>query len=98
MKNAISALNVNVSPKSRVTLEIGVGEHDGDVRFLTESRNMAVSRMRNEKNAIWPLLVAELSLNSGMGQIQCYRERISCFRHIFEAKQVRLQQLASRES
>ena len=25
-------------------------EHDGDVRFLTESRNVAVLRMRNEKN------------------------------------------------
>jgi len=35
---------------SRVLKEIGVGEHDGDVRFLTVSRNMAVSsRMHNEK-------------------------------------------------
>jgi len=34
---------------SCILLEIGVGEHDGDIRFLTESRNMAVSRMRNEK-------------------------------------------------
>jgi len=25
------------------------GEHDGDVRFLTESRNMAVSRMHSKK-------------------------------------------------
>ena len=49
IKNAISTLQ-----------EIGVGEHDGDVRFLTESRIVAVSRMRNEKKyAIWPLLVAE---------------------------------------
>ena len=32
--------------------EIGVGEHDGDVRFLTGSGNTAVSRMRNEKYAI----------------------------------------------
>ena len=30
-----------------VLQEIGVGEHDGDVRFFTGSRNMAVSRMRN---------------------------------------------------
>ena len=27
-------------------------EHDGDVGFLTGSRNMAVLRMRNEKYAI----------------------------------------------
>ena len=43
---------------SRV-LEIGVGEHDGDARFLTGSRNKAVLRMRNEKYAIWPLVMAE---------------------------------------
>ena len=34
---------------SRVMEEIGVEEHDGDVGFLTGSRNMAVLRMRNEK-------------------------------------------------
>jgi len=34
---------------SRALQEIGVGEHDGDVRFLTESRIIGVSRMRNEK-------------------------------------------------
>ena len=40
--------------------KIRVGEHDGDVRFLTGSRNMAISRMRNEKKyANWPILVAE---------------------------------------
>jgi len=44
---------------SRVSNEIGVGEHDGDVRFLTVSRNMAVSRMRNEKYAIWPIFMTE---------------------------------------
>ena len=32
--------------------EIGVREHDGNVRFLTGSGNTAVSRMRNEKYAI----------------------------------------------
>jgi len=36
----------------RVLLEIGVDEHDDDVRFLTGSGNTAVSRMRNEKYAI----------------------------------------------
>ena len=44
---------------SRVSYEIGVGEHDGDVRFLTGSRIMGVSRMRNEKYAIWPVFMAE---------------------------------------
>jgi len=35
--------------------EIGVGEHDGDVRFLTGSRIIGLSRMGNEKYAIWPV-------------------------------------------
>ena len=34
-------------------------EYDDDVRFLTGSRNKAVSRMRNEKYAIWLLVMAE---------------------------------------
>ena len=42
----------------RVLNEIGVEEHDGDVRFYTGSGNTAVSRMRNENtqyNAyLWP--------------------------------------------
>ena len=37
---------------SRVLKEIGVEEHDGDVRFQTGSGNAAVSRMRNEEYAI----------------------------------------------
>ena len=36
----------------RILKEIGVDEHDGDVRFFTGSGNAAVSRMRNEKYAI----------------------------------------------
>ena len=36
----------------RVLKEIGVEEHDSDVRFQTGSGNTAVSRMRNEKYAI----------------------------------------------
>jgi len=44
---------------SRVLLEIAVGEHDGDVRFLTGSRNKADLRMRNKKYAIWPIFMAE---------------------------------------
>ena len=44
---------------SRVLQEIGVGEHDGDVRFLTGSKIIGVSRMRNEKYAIWPVFMPE---------------------------------------
>ena len=44
----------------RVQKEIGVEEHDGDVRFFTGSVNTAVSRMRNEKYAIQPLFMEEL--------------------------------------
>jgi len=36
----------------RVLAEIGIEEHDGDVRFYTGSGNTAVSRMRNEKYGI----------------------------------------------
>jgi len=36
----------------RVIYEIGVEEHDSDVRFFTGSGNTAISRMRNEKYAI----------------------------------------------
>ena len=43
----------------RVFQEIGVEEHDGDVRFLTGSGNTAVSRMRNEKYAIKRLFMAK---------------------------------------
>ena len=37
---------------SHVFKEIGVQEHDADVRFFTGSGNTAISRMRNEKYAI----------------------------------------------
>jgi len=33
----------------------GVEKHEGEVRFLTGSRNMAVLRVRNEKYVTWPL-------------------------------------------
>jgi len=43
---------------SWIIQEIGVGEHDGDVGFLTGSRNMAGSRMRNKNmqfgSYLWP--------------------------------------------
>jgi len=38
---------------------VGRQEYDGDVIFLTGSRNMAVFCMRNEKYAIWPLRLAK---------------------------------------
>jgi len=68
---------------SRVVYEIGVGEHDDDVSFVTGSRNVAVLRMCNEKYPIWPLFVARFLagshglVNSAMGQIPCSTERIS---------------------
>jgi len=50
---------------------------------------MAVSRMRNKKYAIWPLVMAQspkllhsLAMDfSAMGQILCSTERISSFNH-----------------
>jgi len=45
---------------SRDLQEIGIGEHDGYVRFLTGSRNIAVLRMLNEYYAIRPIFMAEL--------------------------------------
>jgi len=52
LSNPISALNVRESPKFMRLKEIGVEEHDGDVRFKTGSGNTAILRMRNEKYAI----------------------------------------------
>jgi len=43
----------------RVLKEIGIGEHDGDVRFLTGSGNTAISRMRSKKYAIMRSFMAE---------------------------------------
>ena len=53
MKN--TQYNAYLWPNRRNSLalkEIGVEEHDGDVRFLTGSGNTAVSRMRSEKYAM----------------------------------------------
>jgi len=48
---------------------------------------MAVSRMRNGKYAIWPLLMAESpqfhNPIANRGQIPCSTERISCFIEAF---------------
>ena len=45
----------------RVIQEIGVEEHDGDVRLQTRSRNMAVSRILSEKYVIKRSFMAESS-------------------------------------
>jgi len=70
-KYAIWLLLMADSPKLLNLIQIWVREHDGDVRFLTGSRNMAILRMHNKKYAIWPLPVAEspkfLHLNKEIG-------------------------------
>ena len=82
---------------SCVLKDIGVGERDGDVRFLTESRNMAVLHMRNENYPNWPLSVADSLrflrlignhglVNSAMGQIPCSTERISCYHYFLNPR------------
>jgi len=48
----ISALNVRESLDSRVVYEIGIKEHDDEVRFKTVSRHKADLCMRIEKYAI----------------------------------------------
>jgi len=62
---------------SRVIKEIGVEEHDGDVRFWTGSGNTAFSFMRhasghNYRNSSFIVDVA-------MGQIPCSTERIASY-------------------
>jgi len=66
-----------------ILYKIWVGEHVGGVRFFTGSRNMAVLRMRNEKNMQYGPIMAESPMNSAMGQIPCSTERISCFQYSF---------------
>ena len=45
----------------RALKEIGVEEHDGDVRLLAVSGNTAVSCMRNEKYAIIALIYGRIA-------------------------------------
>ena len=52
------------SRNSRVRKEMGVEEHDSDVRFSTGSENTTVSRMRHEKTCNITLIygrIAEIS-------------------------------------
>ena len=59
----------------RALEEIGVEEHDGDVRFFTGSGNTAVSRMRNASgNNYWN---SSFIMDVAMGQIPRSTERIS---------------------
>ena len=44
-----------------VSEEIGVEEHDGDVRSSTGNRNMAISHMCNEKYAILSFFNSQIS-------------------------------------
>ena len=58
----------------RVLMEIGVEEHDGDVRFFTGSRNMTVSRMRNAS-----AIIIGTVRDVAMGQIPRSTEHISSY-------------------
>jgi len=59
----------------RVLKEIGVGEHDGDIRFFTGSGNTAVPRMRNASgHNYWNSLFI---MDVAIGQIPRSTERIS---------------------
>ena len=59
----------------RVRKEIGVEEHDGDVRFFTGSGNTAVSRMRSASgHNYWN---SWFIIDVAMGQISRSTERIS---------------------
>jgi len=66
--------------------EIGIGEHDSDGRFLTRSKNMVVSRTRNEKICNLSLSYGRIAkiaarfshglVNSAVGQTPYSTERI----------------------
>ena len=60
---------------SRVIKEIGVEEHDGDVRFWTGSRNTAFSFMRHASGHNYRN--SSFIVNVAMGQIPRSTERIS---------------------
>jgi len=61
----------------RLLKEIGVEEHDDDVRFFTGSGNTAVSRMRNAPgHNYWN---SSFIMDVAMGQMPRSTERISSF-------------------
>ena len=57
----------------RVLKEIGVEEHDGDVRFFAVSGNTAVSRMLSASGHWYSSFIMDVA----MGQIPRSTERIS---------------------
>ena len=61
----------------RVRKEIGVEEHDGDVRFKSGSGNLAVSCMRNASGHNYKN--SSVIVDLAMGQILRSIERISSF-------------------
>jgi len=63
--------------KFRAFLEIGVEEHDGDVRFFTGSGNTAVSRMRNHASGHNYWNISSFIMDVAMGRIPRSTERIS---------------------
>ena len=63
----------------RVLTDIGVEEHDGDVRFFTGSGNTGGSRMRNASgHNYWN---SSFIMDVAMGQIPRSTERISFLVH-----------------
>ena len=63
----------------RVLKEIGVEEHDGDVRFFTGSGNTTVSSMRNASGHNYWNSSFIMDVDVAMGQIPRSTERISSF-------------------
>ena len=61
----------------RALQEIGVEEHDGDVRFETGSGNTAVSRMRNASGHNYWNSSFIMDVATAMRQIPRSTERIS---------------------
>ena len=61
----------------RVLKEIGIEEHDGDVRFYTGSGNMAVSFMCNASGDNYRN--SSFIVDKAMGQILRTTERISSY-------------------
>jgi len=65
----------------RVFKEVGVGEHEGDVRFKSGSGNMAVSWMRNASGHNYRN--SSFMVDLAMGQIPRSTERISSIVNVF---------------
>jgi len=66
----------------RVCKEIGVEEHDGDVRFKSGSGNMAVLYIRNESGHNYRN--SSVIVDLAMGQIPRSTERISSYIYTFQ--------------